>query len=102
MVITDGGHHITAIEYNIKPDAVAIGMGISQEQQTQEAFYDFISGNTMPLVLDADAVNILSYNKDWLKKTPSLARTLFLRGPMVCHLPPLAILQAWDAGRLNT
>lgn len=63
--------HITAIEYNITPDAIGIGIGMGQHDDTERALYDFLKKNSeqeksSPLVVDADGLNILSRHSDWL------------------------------------
>lgn len=70
MVITDGEDYITQIGFDLQPKAVAIGMGMGQHIDTQKALYEFLKLQSNPLVIDADALNILSYNKDWLKLLP--------------------------------
>lgn len=70
MVITGGKNYIDQISFEIKPDVIAIGPGLGQEVQTQQAVYDFLKINRVPLIIDADALNILSYNKDWLELLP--------------------------------
>lgn len=67
MTLTDVEEaFISNIHFDIKPQAIAIGPGLGQEQPTQKALYQFLKTNAIPLVLDADALNILSVNKDWL------------------------------------
>jgi hydroxyethylthiazole kinase-like uncharacterized protein yjeF len=67
MVLTDVNKAIiTNIQFNFKPNAVCIGMGMGQDSQTKMAFHNFILQNKYPLVVDADGLNILSENKDWL------------------------------------
>ena len=69
MVLTDKNERIiTAIEYSIVPQAIGIGMGMGQEPKTRRAFYRFLNTNTIPLVIDADGLNILAYNPKWLLK----------------------------------
>jgi len=71
MVMTDENYHkITNIEFNFQPKAIGIGMGIGQDTETTEAFYYFLNNNSIPLVIDADALNILSENHDWLNLLP--------------------------------
>lgn len=71
MVITDENTlHITAINYEIKPQAIAIGMGLGKHEETQAAFYTFLKTNTTPLLIDADGLNILAENKQWLPLLP--------------------------------
>ena len=57
---------ISNITFDIRPQAIGIGPGIGQELATQNAFHDFLKSNKVPLVIDADALNILSLNKSWL------------------------------------
>jgi ADP-dependent NAD(P)H-hydrate dehydratase len=71
MVITDeADEFIENMHFQIKPDAIGIGMGMGQEKTTQFAFHQFLSANEQPLVIDADALNILSKNKDWIALVP--------------------------------
>jgi NAD(P)H-hydrate repair Nnr-like enzyme with NAD(P)H-hydrate dehydratase domain len=51
--------------HSIKPQSIAIGPGLGQETETQKAVLDFLKA-IVPLVIDADALNILSINKEWL------------------------------------
>ena len=67
MVLTDKNEmHLTHIEFDIEPKAIGIGMGMGQESKTRRAFYKFLTANKTPLVIDADALNILAYNPKWL------------------------------------
>jgi ADP-dependent NAD(P)H-hydrate dehydratase len=67
MTLTDESEkYISNITFDIKPQAIAIGPGLGQETETKKAVHDFIKTNKVPLVIDADALNILSKNKDWL------------------------------------
>jgi len=71
MVITDVAEKlISKIDFDIKPQAIGIGPGIGQEQATQKAFYEFLKTNKIPLVVDADALNILAVNPSWLALLP--------------------------------
>lgn len=70
MAITEGDEHITNIHFDFEPKAIGIGMGIGQNPDTQKAFGEFIKLQSEPMVIDADALNILSYNKEWLKLLP--------------------------------
>ena len=67
MVLTDVNENfISNITFDFTPQAIGIGPGIGQELATQIAFHDFLKNNIVPLVVDADALNILSLNKSWL------------------------------------
>lgn len=71
MVSTDANEKVlTNIHYDFEPNAIGIGMGMGQDSLTEKAFYNFILENKSPLVIDADALNILSKNKNWLSLLP--------------------------------
>lgn len=67
MVLTDQQENfISNITYNFTPKAIGIGLGIGQNIQTQNAFHNLLLDNRTPMVIDADAINILALNPDWL------------------------------------
>ena len=69
MVLTDKNeNHISNIEFSIEPKAIGIGMGMGQEPTTSSAFYKFLNTNKIPLVIDADGLNILASHPEWLSK----------------------------------
>jgi len=71
MVITDDFlDHITAINFDVEPKAIGVGMGMGLHADTQHAFFNFLKMNSFPLVIDADGLNILSQNKEWLELLP--------------------------------
>lgn len=51
-------------------NAIAIGPGIGQSEQTLKALKLLIQNSNSPMVLDADALNILSNNPTWLAFLP--------------------------------
>jgi ADP-dependent NAD(P)H-hydrate dehydratase / NAD(P)H-hydrate epimerase len=51
-------------------NTIAIGPGIGMEQQTQNGLKLLIQNAGNPLILDADALNILGENKTWLSFLP--------------------------------
>lgn len=53
-----------------KYNALAIGPGLGQEEDTALAMMEQIQGCQLPLVLDADAINILSSHRNWLSRLP--------------------------------
>jgi NAD(P)H-hydrate epimerase len=50
--------------------AIGIGPGIGKKVNTQKGLKNLLSQTHSPMVLDADALNILSDNKDWLHLMP--------------------------------
>ena len=52
-------------------NAVAVGPGLGQGKESEDALLNLIENGTAPLVLDADALNILSHNKEWLHRLPA-------------------------------
>jgi NAD(P)H-hydrate epimerase len=54
-----------------KYNAIGIGPGIGTEKQTKNAIKLLIQNTTVPVVFDADALNIISENKTWLAFLPA-------------------------------
>jgi hydroxyethylthiazole kinase-like uncharacterized protein yjeF len=50
--------------------AIGVGPGLGSEANTQKALYEIIKKTKVSLVIDADGLNILSANKEWLKILP--------------------------------
>lgn len=51
---------------------VGMGMGMGTSTETTTALKSFLKTNKLPLVVDADALNIISENKELLKGLPEL------------------------------
>jgi ADP-dependent NAD(P)H-hydrate dehydratase len=67
MVITDEHEkYVSDISFELEADAIGIGPGMGQKRSTQKAFHDFLSNSSIPLVIDADALNILAHNPSWM------------------------------------
>lgn len=67
MVLTDvKENYITNIDYDFIPNAIGIGIGIGQEVETQNAIHKLLFDNKIPMVIDDDALNILSLNPIWI------------------------------------
>ncbi|MBL7916916.1 MAG: NAD(P)H-hydrate dehydratase [Bacteroidia bacterium] len=62
--------HITELPNLDAFDAVAIGPGLGTEEETQTVLKKLLNYNSATLVIDADALNILSENKTWLSFLP--------------------------------
>ncbi|MEX1384279.1 NAD(P)H-hydrate dehydratase [Lutibacter sp.] len=63
----------TSLEYfNFKTNATVIGIGpgMGIVEKTANGFERFIKDNSLPLVIDADAINLLSQNKSLLNYLP--------------------------------
>ncbi|MCM4151227.1 NAD(P)H-hydrate dehydratase [Arenibacter sp. N53] len=72
MVLTDSQEgEITNIDFSLSPSVIGIGVGIGTSKSSVEAFSEFLNRNKVPLVIDADGLNILSMNPDLFKKMPS-------------------------------
>ena len=50
--------------------AIGAGPGINQKTNTKRALYELLEKSQVPMVIDADALNILADNKSWLEKIP--------------------------------
>ncbi len=50
--------------------AVAVGPGLAQHPDTEKALLQLIERCTVPMIVDADALNILSRNKEYLSRLP--------------------------------
>ena len=70
MVITDEEQSISKISFDISPSVIGIGVGMGTAQKTVDAFTEFLKINQLPLVIDADALNILASKKSLLKLLP--------------------------------
>ncbi len=51
-------------------NAIAVGPGIGQEEETQNALKLLIQNAGLPIIFDADAINILAENKTWISFIP--------------------------------
>jgi NAD(P)H-hydrate epimerase len=68
MVLTDTSERmITDIVPVNNYDAVGIGPGIGTGKETMHAVHDLLINCLKPLVIDADGLNIISLNKEWLR-----------------------------------
>ncbi|MCH5598997.1 NAD(P)H-hydrate dehydratase [Niabella ginsengisoli] len=62
---------ISNIDYDLKPyTSIGIGPGIGKEKMTTSFLYQLLKDYQKPMVIDADALNILSENPDWLSLLP--------------------------------
>ncbi|KGE13341.1 bifunctional ADP-dependent NAD(P)H-hydrate dehydratase/NAD(P)H-hydrate epimerase [Sphingobacterium deserti] len=80
LVKTDSADRVIS---NFAPEllqarSIAVGMGLGRAQQSQEALHQFLKDldkldHPPKLLLDADALNILSLHKEWLNLLPSFS-----------------------------
>lgn len=50
--------------------SVGIGPGIGTQTDTADTLYNYLNSTTKPVVLDADALNILAQHPEWIKHIP--------------------------------
>lgn len=71
MVITDNEEEfLSEITIDFEPSAIGIGMGLGKNKATVEALKNILKKEYIPFVIDADALNIISENKNLLKLLP--------------------------------
>lgn len=71
MVVTDEDEKtISQIALPFVPDVIGIGMGIGAEEKTVKAFGELLKEMKVPMVIDADGLNILAKNPKMLKDVP--------------------------------
>ncbi|GEQ86284.1 bifunctional NAD(P)H-hydrate repair enzyme [Patiriisocius marinistellae] len=74
MVKTDENEDfITNINYDFEPDAIAVGMGIGNNDETATALKALLKKVLCPIVIDADALNCISKTKTLIKLLPENA-----------------------------
>lgn len=66
-----GADIVTTIDYPLQGySALGIGPGLGNHADTQKLVAFVLENYRQPMVLDADALNILSENKSWLNRIP--------------------------------
>lgn len=72
MVLTDDeDQQISTIRLDFIPKAIGIGMGMGQKAETVTAFEHFLKHNSVPLVIDADGLNILASSPELHQYIPN-------------------------------
>jgi NAD(P)H-hydrate epimerase len=71
MCITSGDKFIKHIKEWESADAIAIGPGMGTEEKTMDAFEEFLEERKDPIIIDADALNILGKRQELLNKIPA-------------------------------
>jgi len=71
MVSIDGDKKVFSdLPYLANYNAIAVGPGISCDEKSASALKLLIQDAGMPLIIDADAINILAENKTWISFIP--------------------------------
>lgn len=71
MALVNGNEFIQFNELDISSySAIGIGPGIGTESDTQQSVKTILQSSSKPLVIDADALNNISLNKEWLSLIP--------------------------------
>jgi hydroxyethylthiazole kinase-like uncharacterized protein yjeF len=70
MVEIDSDVELVHFNYKVNPSVIGLGMGMGTSEKTIEGFHRFLKHNITPLVIDADAINILSKHVDFLDLLP--------------------------------
>ncbi len=68
--IDQSNNYISKLPILTAYKAIGIGCGIDQKQETKTALFDLLTKATQPLVLDADALNLLAANPEQLTNIP--------------------------------
>jgi NAD(P)H-hydrate epimerase len=72
MVVSECGvDHLSAVPDISRFSAIGIGPGMAVNEMTAGFFGDFLSAVNVPLVIDADALNILAKNRKLIEKIPA-------------------------------
>ncbi|RLD30456.1 MAG: bifunctional ADP-dependent NAD(P)H-hydrate dehydratase/NAD(P)H-hydrate epimerase [Bacteroidetes bacterium] len=81
MALTDvNDDFISEIAFDFEPSAIGIGPGMGQEKQTIKTFLALLSQTNRPMVIDADAINIIATNPSAVKDVPK--RSIFTPHPV--------------------
>lgn len=70
MVEVDNDNVLTYFNYKTNATVIGIGPGMGTAEKTVLGFEKFLKENKLPIVIDADAINILSQNKEFLHYIP--------------------------------
>ncbi|HCA06420.1 NAD(P)H-hydrate dehydratase [Chryseobacterium sp.] len=72
-MFTEGGNEFITNFETENETVYGIGPGLGTHEETRRALLDFLKESTKPLVLDADALNIISKDPENLKLIPELS-----------------------------
>lgn len=69
--VDDNDGFITSVLKSKKYSSIAIGPGLGMEERTKAGLITFLRSSSKPLVIDADALNIIASNKDYINLIPA-------------------------------
>ena len=70
MVEVDDEKYLQYFNFKTKPSVIGIGIGMGEHLKTKNGFANFLKENKLPLIIDADAINILSKHEELLDFIP--------------------------------
>ena len=70
MVEVDEDNTLSYFNFKTTPTVIGIGPGMGTHEKTAIGFKNFLKENSLPLVIDADALNLLSLNPELLELLP--------------------------------
>ena len=95
MLSEDPGAHFSRVPDGLaRYSTIAVGPGLGREAETADALHELI-GAGIPMVLDADALNLLSEHPEWLSEIPA-------GSVMTPHLGELRRLIPFEKGQEET
>lgn len=69
--VDDNDWHFTSAEISGKFNAIAFGPGIGTETRTATGLRDLLKKTIVPIVIDADGINIIAQHPEFLKLIPN-------------------------------
>lgn len=70
VLLDDSDEYFSSIPDTGKFDVIGVGPGIGTEEETMEAYEELLRETEIPIVIDADGLNMLGKNKSLLKYVP--------------------------------
>jgi len=67
MAEVDADNILEYFNFKVKPTVIGVGIGIGTSEKTAKGFSKFLKENKVPLVIDADGINLISQEKSLLK-----------------------------------
>ena len=71
MCMISGENHVAHFNQSSQYTAIGIGPGIGTHLETHQLLKQILKTGSLPLVLDADALNILAANKEYIRMLPA-------------------------------